>query len=332
MTIEDVARAVGVSPSTVSRALQDAPVISAATRRRVARAAARLGYVPNQAARSLVTRTTRTFGLMIPDVTDPVHGQVVTGFEQAAAEAGYTVIMANGFADPQRERRAIALFLAHRADGVALMGSVLPQARVRATVRPAPVVFINGEHVALAGYASDLATGCIRSDDLSGIDALVRHLVEGGRRRIGYAHGRPSASDLTRRDAAARALRRAVPGSRLIEYGGEGWRSESALAGLIARDRPDAVLCYDDKLALRTIAALRTLGVRVPGDIAVAGFDDIPFAALSNPALTTVAQRSEEMGRLAVGMLRSALERAQMPRSITLPVQLVVRESTARRR
>ncbi len=333
VTIEDVARVARVSPATVSRALKGSPLISEETRRRVARAARRLGYVPNQAARSLVTRTTRTLGLMIPDVTDPIHGQVVTGFEQEATAGGYTVIMANGFADPVHERRALQVFLAQRADGIALMGSVLRQSQVRGLLRPAPVVFITGEHPSLTGYAADLSRGCIRADDIAGIEAVVDHLLDAGYRRIAYFNGPPLASNLTRRAAAIRSLQTAGVKSRLIEFVWDGHvrRSVEASAVRIAQERPDAVICYDDKLALNTIDALRALGLRVPDDVAVVGFDDIPFAAIASPRLTTVAQRSVEMGRLAVTMLRGAIATGTMPRSIAVPVQLVIRESTSRR-
>ncbi|MGQ0572133.1 MAG: LacI family DNA-binding transcriptional regulator, partial [Armatimonadota bacterium] len=311
---------------------KNATVISLRTRKRVARAAHRLGYVPNQAARSLVTRASRTLGLMIPDVTDPIHGQVVTGFEQEAAASGYTVIMANGFADPARERRAVQFFLAHRTDGIALMGSVMRPQRIRTLVRPTHIAFINGEYADRDGRPSDLPAGCIRSDDPSGIDAVVRHLMDTGYRRIVYLSGPRGASNTIRRNAALRALRTAGVTGDVVEGPGRGDHDASpgVLAAQLARDRPDAVICYDDKLALRTIDALRALEIAIPDDIGVVGFDDIPFAGISNPRLTTVAQRSEEMGRLVVTMLRRAIETGEMPPSVRLPVRLIVRESTLR--
>jgi DNA-binding LacI/PurR family transcriptional regulator len=104
--------------------------------------------------------------------------------------------------------------------------------------------------------------------------------------------------------------------------------SPDGVAARLARDRPDALICYDDKLALHTIDALRALGVRVPEDLAVVGFDDIPFAAIAHPRLTTVSQSATEMGRVAAGMLCRAIEAGALPPSVTLPVRLVVREST----
>ena len=331
VTIEDVARAAGASVATVSRALRDQPEVSAQTRRRIIRTARRLGYVPNRAARSLVVRATQTLGLLIPDATDPIHGQVATGFEQESTAHGYTVILANGFDDPAQERPALMSFAMHRADGIAVMGSVLKQREVRAAVRPSPVVFVNGEHPSLAGYQADLATGCLRADDLEGIKAVVQHLLDSGCRRLAYAGGPGSASDLTRRDAVIQALAGAKAARpRVFVSRSEAWESDGALAAAIARDRPEAVICYDDKLALHLLDALRAYGITVPRDMALVGFDDIPFARLANPRLTTVAQPSVEMGRLAAAMLLRAIHTGVMPQSVRLPVHLVVRESTVR--
>lgn len=334
VTLVDIAQVAGVSVSTVSRALGDHPRISEATRDLVVHAAEQLQYVPNQAARSLVMRATRTFGLLIPDVTDPLYGQVIAGFEQEAAAGGYTLTVANGFADPARERRALRLFTAQRADGIALMSSVLDQQHVVDYVRPTPVVFINGENLRLAGYDSDLPNGCIRADDVSGIDAVVEHLLAGGHRRIGYFNGPQVASNISRRDAIIRALKRAGVRERLQQFSAapHGWHAAAEIAARVVQDLPDALICFDDKLALAMMDALRAFGVRVPDDIALVGFDDIPFAALSNPRLTTVAQPSDEMGRRAVGMLVQALVTGQpLAPSTALPVRFVVRESSAPR-
>jgi DNA-binding LacI/PurR family transcriptional regulator len=330
ITIEDVARGAGVSVATVSRALRDQPQVNARTRTRVVTVARRLGYVPNRAARSLVIRATQTLGLLIPDATDPIHGQIVTGFAQEAAAHAYTVILANGFDDPAHERRALEIFAMHRADGVALMGSMLRQRETRLAMRPSPVVFVIGEHPALAGYRSDLVRGCIRADDIQGMDAVVRHLFDSGYRRVAYAAGQGSASDITRRDAVRRALAAANVGEPLRVYESLPQRggTNGAVAAAIAGDPPDALICYDDKLAFQLVDQLREHGITVPRDIAVVGFDDIPFARMANPRLTTVAQPSVEIGRRAAAMLLTAIRTGTMPQSIQLPVRLVVREST----
>ncbi len=338
VTLVDVAQVAGVSPATVSRALKDDPRISVATRETVAHAAEQLGYIPNEAARSLVLRATRTLGLVVPDVTDPLHGQVIAGFEQEAALRGYGVSVANGLSDADRERRILQVFTAQRAHGVALFGSVLSQRQVLDAVRPTPVVFVGGEHLSLAGNRNDLMLGCIRADEERGVEALVQHLAQQGCRRFGYVHGPSVASNITRRNAATRAVTRAAREhpvtSTLRQYPALplGWRSGPRLAERIAQDRerPDALLCYDDKLALAMMDALRSAELSVPGDLAVAGFDDIPFARLSNPRLTTVAQPSTQMGRLAASMLLEAAESGVVPASVLLPVEVVVRESSRR--
>jgi LacI family transcriptional regulator len=335
VTLRDVAEDARVSPSTVSRALNGDRRIGSGTRARVEYIAAQLGYVPNQAARSLVLRATRTLGLLVPEVTDPIHGQAVAGFEDEAALQGYTVIVANGFDHPEREARALQVFARHQADGIAVLGGVLDQRQVLASVHPSQVVFVDGENPALAGATQDLPLGCIRADDAAGVAALVAHLIEIGRRRLAYVAGPPMASSIIRRTAIVRALTEAALDPEDLGYY-DGMQidpaSAPAFAAGVAERRPDALLCYDDKLALVVMDALRTVGLRVPEDVAVTGFDDIPFAALSNPRLTTVAQPAAEMGRRAVGMLLGAIESGVMQPSIRLPVQLMVRESSTTRR
>ena len=147
VTLVDVAERASVSVATVSRALSGDPQISEATQTRVRQIADDLKYVPNVTARSLVMQSSSTFGLMTPDVTDPIHAQVVTGFQQQAAEHGYSVVLANGFWDPDTERRALREFAAHRVAAVAVMGSVLPHAEVKRIMSPSPVLFIGSEHV-----------------------------------------------------------------------------------------------------------------------------------------------------------------------------------------
>lgn len=332
VTLRDVAKVAGVSPATVSRALANDERISSETRDLVVRAAEQLGYVPNIAARSLIVRATKTLGVLIPDVTDPMHGQFVTGSEQAAASLGYTVILANGFRDSDREQQGLRIFASHRVDGVALMGSVLDQHEVRTAFRRVPIVFVNGENLGLAGYRSELPAGCLRADDVGGLEAMMGHLFQQGCRTFAYVNGPQGASNVTRRDTIQRCVLEAGVKEGLTQHVGglEGWPSAAKLASKIVVSKPDAVVCYDDKLALSTIDALRGLGVRVPDDIAVVGFDDIPFASLANPRLTTVAQPAAHMGQLAVEMLMGAIHGEGLPASTTVRVRLVERESSTR--
>lgn len=332
VTLADLARLTGVSESTVSRALRSDPQISLHTQQRVQQIAEQVSYVPNSAARSLVLRRSHIFGLVVPDVTDPIHGQMIAVFEQEAAAVGYSSLIASIDGETARERAALRLLAAASVDGIAIWGSLQDPAEVVAMLRPSPVVFMASENPRLGSTQRDALVGSIRTDEAAGARALVEHLVESGRTRILYLSGPHAASNLFRQVAARQALARAGIRGRMptVRAGRAGWKSPAELVERLRRKSPDAVICYDDKLALALIDALRRVDVKVPDDVAVVGFDDIPFAALSNPRLTTVSQPIDEMGRRAVGMLLAALRYGVMPTSEVLPVRMVVRESSAR--
>jgi LacI family transcriptional regulator len=333
VTLADLARLTGVSPATVSRALNRDPQISLRTQEHVRRAADALHYVPNNAARSLVIQATRTLGLLIPNTTDPLHGEVATAFEHEATLHGYNVMISSILTDPMHERGSLQIFVSHRADGVAIMGSLEEPQDVIDVLRPSPVVLIAAENPRLTRRTGSLV-GTISADDRSGVTALVAHLVDQGCRRLAYVAGPHVASNVIRRDAAQRAVSQRGVQRRLtvLPAGADAWRQPEDVAARVAAERPDAVICYDDKLALALMDALREHRIRVPEDIAVTGFDDIPFAARSRPRLTTVAQPAEEMGRHAARMLLAAVRDREMSSSENLPVELVVRESSLWRR
>lgn len=327
-TLADIARLVGVSEATVSRALRDDPQISARTRQLAQQAASDLEYVPNVAARNLASRQSRTLGLVVPDVTDPMHAGVVSGFEEVASGHGYAVIVLNSQRDPQREARAIRELRAHQAAGVAFCGLVTDTGRALRDVRPSPAVFVGpeGRHVA----SIPTTTGHVLAAEAEGIRRLVHHLAETGRHRLSYLAGPAIASDSVRRESIASTLEALGLEPRLREFPEARDREGYArIVGLVARERPEALVCYDDRTALNVMSALREHGIRVPEDVAVTGFDDIPFARLANPRLTTVAQPIEAMGERAARMLLQAIRTGRVPETEVFPVELMVRESTA---
>jgi LacI family transcriptional regulator len=328
--LEDVAQRASVSRSTASRALAGDRRISLATRDAVKAAASELQYVPNAAARSLRVRRMRALGLLLPDLRDPVHGQVASAFEQEARERGYCVITVAGENELARERLAFEIFAEHGTDGVALVSSVVPPREARERVDPDRLVMVQPDHRSMRREAGPLPPGVIQTDDAGGVRAAVAHLVSCGYRRIAYVGSGERASNTVRAEAVRLALEAAgVPGPvRSFAAAGDAWREPSELAAAIAADPPEALVCYDDKLALALMDALRGLGVGVPGDIGIVGFDGIPFAALSNPRLTTVATPSGQMGRLAAAGLINAVQTGVLPGAMLLPLELVVREST----
>jgi LacI family transcriptional regulator len=174
--------------------------------------------------------------------------------------------------------------------------------------------------------------GTIRTDDAAGMRQVLDHLVERGYQRIAYASGPDMASNIARRDPLADAVRRAGLDDLLIAESSDDWRQPERTLRSLRRLAPDAVVCYDDKLALGLMRVLRAAGIDVPGDIAVVGFDGIPFASLAHPSLTTVAQPAAELGRRAASALFTAIGGADLPPAEVLPVELVVGDSTPARR
>lgn len=331
--LRDVARSANVSDSTASRALADDPRISLATRRLVKTAAAQLHYVPNAAARSLRMRHTSTLGLLIPNLSDPVHGQIASGFEDEATGGGYCVIMVAGENTPTRERLALKVFAEHGADGVAIVSSAISPREARERVDPARLILVQPDHRSLPRRDGPVVPGVILTDDASGVRAAVDHLLDSGYRRIAYVEGDGGASDSLREATVAATMRaRGVrPPPRLFAAPSDAWRAPDGLAARIAAEPPEALVCYDDKLALALMDALRGLGVRIPDDVAMVGFDGIPYTATSNPRLTTVTTPSGEMGRLAAASLIRAIRDGAPPEGRLLTPQLVVRESTRAR-
>lgn len=328
--LHDVARASGVSLSTASRALRHDPRISVATRRSVRKTARELGYIPNVAARSLRAKRTRILGLLLADLSDPVHGQIAAGFEQEAAEHGYRVVFVAGLNDPARERRGLRVFVEHATDGVALVSSVLDPREARRRIPPSRLIVVQPDHQSILRRNGALPPGVIQTDDAAGITAATAHLVECGYRDIAYAGDATRASSAARREAAAAALI-ALGVDRPLRWfdaSDDAWRAPLTIAATILRDPPEALLCYDDKLALAILDGLRSHGVRAPDDIGIVGFDGIPFAAISEPRLTTVAAPTAELGRLAASSLVGAIHSGEVPGAVLLPVQLVVRAST----
>ena len=328
-TLADVAARAGVSRSTASRALAGDARISPPTRTAVRAAAGELGYVPNVAARSLRVRKTRAFGLLLPDLGDPVHAQVAAGFETEAAEAGYSVIIVAAGNDVEEERRALTVFIERATDGICLASCLLDPAEATSLAGPIPVAFLQPDHACRSAPLERLTRGTVVADDAAGVAQAVRHLLATGRRDIAYLGLDGRASDRLRRATVRRVLRADADRSpRVVGLAGDAWTTPQAVGAALGPRPPDAVVCYDDKLALSLLDGLRMRGLRVPGDIAVVGFDDIPFARLSNPRLTTVATPVVEMGRMAARALVEAVDRGVLPPAQVLPVELVIRESS----
>ncbi len=329
-TITDVARAAGVHPSTVSRALHRADLpLRPETRRRVLAAVERLGYRPSALARSLRLRRTLTLGMLVPDITNPFFPPVIKGAEDAAQARGYNLILCNTEDLPEREATYLAVLRERQVDGLLIASSRMSDRVITALRRDGfPFVLVNR-----SARGAELA---VTVDNRAGAGAAIAHLASLGHRRIGHLAGPQMTTTGVERAAGVRAaLRRhglaAEPGLWVESeaYSEEaGYRAARWL--LVREDPPTAIFGANDLIALGALRAAREAGLRVPQDVSLVGFNDIPQAELLEPALTTVRVPQYEMGEAAARMLIARLEGGAIAeRRIVLEVVLVVRASTA---
>jgi DNA-binding LacI/PurR family transcriptional regulator len=325
--LRDLAEVAGVSEPTVSRSLRDDPQISARTRAYVRHIAEQLGYVPNAAAQNLALRRSQTFGLMVPDVTDPVHGQIVSGFEDEATRHGYVLLISNFRYEPSQEYLGLRTLISNQAAGIAIFGGVVDPALVGPRSRGINLVYVGPEH--LTSLHQDPYPSTIQADDAAGVWAAVTEALRLGYRKFGFLDGPGVASNVRRRSAAATAVAAAGMDRLRIYKGGPG-NDFTGLARKIVQGQRELILCFDDLRALKLLSALNRLGVRVPDDLGIIGFDDIPFASISNPPLSTIAVPYEQMGQLACAMLIQQLSSGVAASPVTIDVELMLRGTTAR--
>lgn len=321
-TIRDVARAAGVSVATVSRALNRKGPLREETARRVRRVVERLRYTPHGAARSLITRRTHTIGVLLPDMFGEFFSELIRGIDLAARERGYHVLV-SGFHGRQAETRTMLRAMRGRVDGLIVLSADLATRDLEASLPgDLPVVVLNGE--------DNGAFAAISVDNYGGAFALARHMIGRGHRRFavvaGPARNRDAGERLRGyRDGLGREARRALtlPGD-FREEGG--YRAASRI--LVENPRPSAVLAANDAMAIGLLSAFRERRVRVPEDIAVTGFDDIPIARFVSPPLTTVRVPITRLGADATTRLLDGLEgKTRRARREILPTSLVVRSS-----
>lgn len=331
-TMSDVARHAGVDVSTVSRALNErtAGMLRAETVDRVLAAAAELGYQPNVLARGLRTQRSHTVGMLLPDLTNPFFPPVVRGLEDALDAGGYTLIVANTDNDARRESRSLASLVGRQVDGLVVATSHIDGDEGAAAVGSLPVVLVNRR-------GTDPTIPAVVPDDEAGVALAVRHLLDLGHVRIGHVAGPPDTSTGRARAAAFAAVAgdAGVYDPSWVEatdvFGVE--NGMAACARLLER-HPDltAICAANDLLAIGSLRALRASGRRVPDDVSLVGFNDMPLVDLIDPPLTTVRIPQYDMGRQAGELLLQLLERPRPRRRrkpVALAPELVVRHSTA---
>lgn len=325
VTMAEVAREAGVSKQTVSRVLNNKGEISQATRNQVLAIIERLGYRPSSIARGLATNKTMTLGLVVPDIGNPFFSEITRGADGAAHAAGYSLLLGNTFEDPEREAAVLRTLEEKRVDGIVLCSSRLSDGQLDTFCAVQPVVLVNRRHIGTN-------VGSVRVDDATGASVAVRHLIQSGRKVIGFLSGPPTShSGQQRAQGYAAALDEAgltldptlqVDCPPYLQGG-----RQVALDLLIARPDVNALFCYNDLVATGALQACAKLGRRVPEDVAVIGSDDIPLAEMVTPPLTTLHVSQQEMGASAIQLLLNKMNGGDECDEIVLHPQLVIRAS-----
>jgi len=323
-TIADVAQHANVSISTVSRVINGLNRVHPQTRQRVMEAVEVLHYQPSAYARGLAMQRTRTLGFIISSISDPFYVEIVRGVEEAAASEQYNLLIASQPFNMESQRY-LELFTQKRVDGMVLVGiKTRKEVLEHLQTRGFPVALVQQEGT------ENVAT--FLTDNYGGARRLTEHLLRLGYRHLAYIAGSNDTPDnLERfkgfRDALDHAGLAFNPNhfAQGDYYRGSGYRAMEEL--LERHPLPEAVFAANDQMALDAILVLRTRGIRVPDDLAVVGFDDIPMASYALPPLTTVRQPAYELGFKAAKEVLGALRERRTPQRVVLPTQLIVRAS-----
>jgi LacI family transcriptional regulator len=325
-TLKDVAREAHVSMATVSRALNGTGAVTEGIRLRVLEAAARLHYVPNSTAQSLMTRRTQTIGLMLQSLYGEFFSELIRGIDIAARDRGLHLLISSTHRDAAEAGTALNTLIG-RVDGLLVMSPYVNgrflQERVRSSLPIVLISTIDADHTHTSFYV----------DNYSSAYAMVAHLVACGHRSIAHITGPEMNVDAQERLRGYRAaLSRELPEAAEHVLRGDFTEESGYRAGrelLAAAERPNAVFAANDMMAIGCLCALTEAGLRVPQDIALAGFDDIPTARFVVPALTTVRVRIADLGGRALDRLAMAIDnRSQFePITETVAAELIIRAS-----
>ncbi|TDD41452.1 LacI family DNA-binding transcriptional regulator [Saccharopolyspora elongata] len=322
VTIHDVAARAGVSVATASRALSGQRGVRAENREKVLAAARELDYEPNVVAASLRSRTTHTIGMVVPRIGNPFFATLVESVEKQLQDGQRSLLLANSHYEPETEQRQVRALLDRRVDALIMIpchrersGEALAAAAARV-----PVIQLD---LRVDGFAGSW----VGVDNEAGMSQVVRHLLGLGANRLVFVGSRPTDSSA---QARLDGFRRAVGDGADVLLGdfSKEWGQQAGERLLAQGSLPDGIVCGNDTIALGVLSELARRGVRVPEDVRVTGFDDIPYAELAQPALTTVRQPQEQIAAEAVRMLGAHLTGAEgASRSVAIAPELVVRAS-----
>lgn len=327
-TMKDVAQLARVSTATVSRALMNPEKVSTSTRKRVEDAVLESGYSPNSLARNLRRNESKTIVAVVPDICDPYYSDIIRGIEDAAAEHGYVVLL--GDTNQQKHDSSVtSLAFTKHADGILLLGTDIPFDVSKPEQKNLPPLVMACE------FAPELELPTVHIDNLTSAFEAVNYLTQMGHKRVAQISGPEEAAICKfRSQGYQQALRRggiamnpnySVSGDYSFDAGTQAVRKLLSLA-----EPPTAIFCHCDLMAIGAIQEIKRLGLRVPQDLSVVGFDDVQFSQYCDPPLTTIAQPRYEIGRQALLMVLELLRGKDVRAgSRLLETRLVVRSSVA---
>ncbi|HHU83077.1 MAG TPA: LacI family transcriptional regulator [Firmicutes bacterium] len=328
-TIKDVAKRVGVSPSVVSRALNNRYGVKESTREKIVRAAKEMGYYPNAAARSLVTRITATIGVMMADLSEPYYTQIIRGMEFSASKTGYTLLFSNSYESLEKSKVLEKMVYAERVDGVIIVGSNVEEQEyiLKLVEKKVPFVLLERD-------IPDPRINCVYLDNFYGGYLATKYLLDKGHTRIAHISGKIGFQvALDRLEGYKKALHEAglLFDKELVMTGNFVWQDGYAAMKKLLRSQPPctAVFTANDTMAFGALQAIAESGLSIPKDIAVIGFDDLEFSSLTNPPLTTVHQPRYEMGKEAVRIVTSLLQQGASEKGVKLCYrpEIIIRRS-----
>lgn len=324
-TVHTVAAAAGVSTATVSRVMSGVPTVNPELAARVRRVAQELAYRPSEAARGLVLGRLRNIGVLMPDLGNAYFQDIVNHMHRVASETGFRMLIADHSGDPDDEYRT-ALDLMGYVDGVTLLSSRITLPGLKELARQStPVVLVNRVELGV-----DLPM--VSVDSFTAMLELCAHLAHLGHRRVVYLSGNKLAWQDRERWRAIQTSRVLGIDATRVESDGTIETSYKTAEQALAH-QPTALICFNDLSAIGAMSKLRDLGINVPHDISITGFDDIVVGRHLTPSITTVSSPCDELGRRAWALMQAALDRQPASEMSTLlPTSLVIRESTARPR
>jgi DNA-binding LacI/PurR family transcriptional regulator len=335
VTVKDIAKEAGVSHSTVSRALHSSSLIADETIERIQQIANEMGYSPSAAARALKTNHSKVLGVVLSNIDDPFFSEILQGIESGVQGSGFSLFIAAAHRNPEREHEIVQAMVEHRVGGVIICSTSFSQDQSEQLLQfGVPIVVINNQAAEDFRYS-------IYHDDVDGSRQIARHLFDLGHRRIAYlgnaVSGRTTLDRLTGLRQEIESNGSTIQKEYIYEApGGDPEQGvEASRYFMRLPRRPTAIFCFNDMLAIGVIKGLHELGIRVPEDVSVSGFDNIIFSAFTNPPLTTLDQPKHFIGAEAARLLLDLLnaqntkEKVEQENVRVLRGKLLLRASTS---